>query len=205
MLYDLTIKEFTEVLASSSPAPGGGSVSALAGALSAALASMVASLTAGKKGYEQHDGKMREIAAKMPLKYGELIEAIEEDSKSFDGVLAAFKLPKTTDEEKAARKNAIEKATMHAANVPLSTAEKASALFDDLDFLAKNGNKNALSDVAVAAMMARSATLGALSNVEINIASLSESDYKSRLIKRVTQLRQQANAREKTILDALTV
>lgn len=205
MLYDLTIKEFTKILASNSPAPGGGSVAALAGALSAALASMVASLTVGKKGYEQHDEKMKEIAAKMPVKYGEFIQAIEEDSCSFNGVMAAFKLPKITDEEKAARKAAIEKATMCAAEVPLSTAEKVNALFDDLDFLAKNGNKNALSDVLVAAMMARSALLGALSNVEINLCGLSECTYKSGLIKRVGELRQSAYDREKAVLDAITL
>lgn len=205
MLYDLTIKEFTEVLASNSPVPGGGSACALAGALSAALANMVALLTAGKKGYEQHSEKMSEIAQKMPSKYAEFIQAIEEDSKSFDGVMTAFKLPKLSDEDKAARKLAIQKATMHAANVPLSTAQKADALFDDLDFLAKNGNKSALSDVAVAAMMARTALLGALCNVEINLSSLCESDYKSDLIGKIAILRQSAYAREKAILDAITL
>jgi formiminotetrahydrofolate cyclodeaminase len=205
MLYELTVKEFILTTASKEPVPGGGSVSALCGSLSASLAKMVAGLTVGKKNYEAVNDKMQEVVEKMPAFIDRLMQAIQEDSNSFDTVMAAFRLPKDTEEQKAARRDAINCATKSAAEVPLKTAQMVAETFDTLAFVAENGNKNAMSDIAVATMLARTAVFGALYNVKINLSGLPDDDYKKETQKEVERLHNLAENREKEILSKITL
>lgn len=202
---DMSLEQFTKQTASNSPVPGGGSVSALCAALSVSLAQMVTALTAGKKNYEAVTPKMEKIGRKMEELQNVLLAKIDEDSNAFDTVMAAFKLPKITDEEKALRRQAIEKATVFAAEVPLSLAEDCCSLFDDFAFVAQKGNKNALSDIAVATMLLRTAVLGALYNVKINLGGLPESEYKQKTCTKVEKLEAQAIAKEKEILSYIVL
>ena len=119
MLVDLTVKEFLNKVAGSDPVPGGGSIAALNGAIASALAAMVANLTVGKKGYEAHEELMQHIAGVALQEKDTFIEDIDRDSEAYDSVFACFKMPKATDEEKAARSAAIQEATKFAAIVPM--------------------------------------------------------------------------------------
>lgn len=203
LLQDQTIKDFVALTASDAPVPGGGSVSALCAAVSAALVQMVAGLTAGKKGYEAASGKMAEIAAALPAMQKEFLEGIDKDSQAFDKVMGAFRLPKSTDEEKAYRRQKINEATLYAAEVPLGIARKALEMTQMCKFVASNGNKNALSDAAVAAMTLRTAVRGALFNVRINLAGLPEGEYRSKLFAEVEETELQIEHDEKEILESI--
>lgn len=205
MLYDLSLSDFIAKTASSDPVPGGGSVSAMCGSLSAALAKMVAGLTVGKKNYLAVSDQMQKVVDEMPAYIESLKEAIQEDSNSFDGVMAAFKLPKETEEDKAKRRKAIDDATVIAAKVPLKTAETVAQLFPTLEFVAANGNKNAMSDIAVATMLARTAVFGALYNVRINLAGLPDSDFKTETHQKVNALHETAETKEKHILSLIVL
>ncbi len=205
MLYDLSLSDFIAKTASSDPVPGGGSVSAMCGSLSAALAKMVAGLTVGKKNYLAVSDQMQKVVDEMPAYIESLKEAIQEDSNSFDGVMAAFKLPKETEEDKAKRRKAIDDATVIAAKVPLKTAETVAQLFPTLEFVAANGNKNAMSDIAVATMLARTAVFGALYNVRINLAGLPDSDFKTETYQKVNALHETAETKEKHILSLIVL
>lgn len=203
MLKDLTVASFVDKLESSDPVPGGGSVAALSASTSAALASMVASLTVGKKNYEAVSEKMEEISKTMNAYKMMLVDFIDKDANSFDGVMQAMKMPKETDEEKAARTAKIQEETKYAAMVPFEVAEKTTELFDAIAFLVEHGNKNAQTDVLVAAMMARTAVLGALYNVKINLGSIKDTVFVEDLTQKVSALEKIAIEKEQAIL-ALT-
>ena len=205
LLQDQSIKDFAALTASDAPVPGGGSVSAMCAAISSALTQMVAGLTAGKKGYETETEKMTEIVNTMPKNTAEFLDGIDRDSEAFDLVMNAFRMPKATDEEKAVRRQKINEATVYAAEVPMNLAREAVNLFPVIDYVSKNGNKNALSDIAVATMILRTAVRGALFNVRINLASLPESDYKSALSLEVIELEKQADEQEKSILSNINL
>jgi len=162
MLGDMYLKEFLEKTASKEPVPGGGSVAALSSALSASLAAMVANLTIGKKNYEEVSDKMVKIAEELNLRRREFVQLIDKDANSFDSVLQAFKMPKGTDEEKKLRTEAIQDGMKYAAKVPLGVAIDTSKLFEYIEIVVKSGNKNAVTDGLVAAMMARTAIKSAL-------------------------------------------
>ena len=168
MLVDLTVKEFLNKVAGSDPVPGGGSIAALNGAIASALAAMVANLTVGKKGYEAHEELMQHIAGVTLQEKDTFIEDIDRDSEAYDSVFACFKMPKATDEEKAARSAAIQEATKFAALVPMQVARNAYELMTVIMDVARLGNRNAVTDACVAMISARSAVLGALMNVRIN-------------------------------------
>lgn len=200
-----TLEQFALDTSSNSPVPGGGSVSALCASLSVALAQMVARLTIGKKNYEAVSDKMSAIVVTMSELQSDFLEAIDKDANSFDAVMKAFKLPKESQEEKDYRRSEIIKATKYAAEIPLSLAEKCSTVFDDFNFVAENGNKNALSDIAVAAMLIRTAILGALYNVKINLNSLPDDEYKEKMKLKVSALEEMAEGKEKEILSKITL
>ena len=147
MLKDLTVTGFIEELASDSPAPGGGSVAALGAAQTAALFAMVCSLTVGNKKYEDAKEEMSGYIPELKEYEKFFIDAIDNDANSFNGVIAAFKLPKETDEEKAIRKETIQKEYKNAANVPLSTGMKAMELLKYAEPLILRGNQSAITDV----------------------------------------------------------
>ncbi|WP_427338221.1 cyclodeaminase/cyclohydrolase family protein [Caloranaerobacter sp. DY30410] len=200
MLQDLNLKEFLEKTASKSPVPGGGSVAALSASLSASLIEMVGNLTIGKKGYEDVEDEMKEIVS-ICSKYREkFVNDIDRDSDAFNKVMAAFKLPKDTEEEKAARKKAIQESFKTAALVPLEVAEDAFKLLEFAAKVVEKGNKNAVTDGAVAAMMARTAVLSALYNVKINLGSIKDEEFVSKVSKQVESLESQVNNIEKEIL-----
>ena len=177
MLTDLTLTEFLEKIASHSPVPGGGSIAALSAAIAASLSEMVAHLTIGKKGYEALEEEMQEIA-KDAFQYRErLIRAIDKDSDAYNDVIAAFKLPKGTEQERNNREGAIQEALINATLVPLDVARDAFKIIELAGKVVKQGNKNAVTDAAVAVMMARTAALSALYNVKINLASIKDANF----------------------------
>ena len=200
MLADKNLKEFLKETASNSPVPGGGSVAALSAGLAAALTAMVANLTIGKKGYEELEEEMT-VIAKEAEKYKDLfIEYIDKDSDAFNQVMDAFKLPKETEEEKEIRKNKIQEALKNAALVPLEVARTALKIMDIIEKVVVKGNKNAVTDGAVAAMMARTATLSALYNVKINLGSIKDADFVEKTQKEVRQIEEDVVKLEKEIL-----
>lgn len=194
MLAELTIKEFMSTLSSDSPVPGGGSVAALCGAGACSLIAMVASLTIGKKGYEDSWEEMASIKSHMDKISREFLNSMDEDAASYQKVISCFQMPKLTDEEKENRNAAIQAATIGAALVPLAIAEKASTLFDYARRVILKGNKNAASDGEVALLMARTSVLGALYNVKINAESIKDPKIKADLLFKVSSLEQEANA-----------
>ena len=170
-----TLREFQDALTSSDPTPGGGSAAGVALGQAAALAVMVSDLTLSKDSLQ--DGwtiseKVKLVA--IPL-LDEGLELATQDSDAFDAVVASFRLPKATDDEKASRRDSIRSATLGAAEVPFRTASKALDLLELLPELAEKGNPNAASDVGVAGLLASAALKGAVFNVEINLESLPES------------------------------
>ena len=192
MLADLTVKDFLDKVACSDPVPGGGSIAALNGALASSLSTMVARLTVGKKGYEVSEEVMQHAQTITLRLLDEFMALIDKDSAAYNEVFACFKLPKTTDEEKAARSAAIQKATKQAALVPLEVAD-----------VARLGNRNAVTDACVAMMSARTAVLGALLNVRINLGSLKDRDFVLQLQTEADAIEQTACQREKELLDAV--
>ena len=194
MLKDLTIKEFLEQLASSEPVPGGGSVAALSSGLSVALVQMVANLTIDKKGYEAVNEEMKNIKAAVEPKINEFMDLIDKDANSFNAVIKAFKMPKTTEAEKEVRKSAIQEGMKYAAKVPLEVAESTAKLFPLIEVVVEKGNKNAVTDGLVAAMMARTAIKSALYNVKINLGSIKDESFVNDYSKKVEILENEADS-----------
>lgn len=203
MLAELVVKEFLNKVAGSDPVPGGGSIAALNGAIASALAAMVANLTIGKKGYEPHEELMRYISEVAMRQKDTFVADIDRDSEAYDGVFACFKMPKATDEEKAARSAAIQEATKHAALVPMQVARNAYELMPIIADVARLGNRNAVTDACVAMMSARSAVLGALMNVRINLGSLKDKEFVAKLQAEADELERLACAQEKELLDEI--
>jgi len=200
MLIDLNVKEFVSETASNSPVPGGGSVAALAGSLGVALATMVANLTVGKEKYAEVEDQMQKVIKTGDDIREKLVELIDRDATSFDGVMKAFKLPKETDEEKAARTAKIQSEYKYAASVPMETAELAMAIMDLAEVVVEKGNPNAVTDGAVAAMMSRTAVLSALLNVKINIGSIKDEAFVTEMKEKIVTLEKKAVEREAEVL-----
>ena len=178
-LLDLNLRQFANELSSESPAPGGGSAAALAGALSASLSAMVSNLTVGKKDYEDVQSKVIELAVRGQNLKDEFLRDVDLDTIAFNRVMDAMKMTKKTDEQKLARNNAMEKATKEATLVPLSVLERClDAIFLSLE-IARIGNKNSISDAGVAGLMARAAALGAYYNVLINLPGIRDEKFKT--------------------------
>ena len=201
MLTDLTVKDFLNKVAGSDPVPGGGSIAALNGALASALAAMVANLTIGKKKYAEVQEDMQAIAQEAERLMGDFTADIDRDSDAYDRVFACFKMPKETDEEKAARSAAIQEATKYAAQVPLEVARRACALMPLMAEVALKGNQNAVTDACVAMMSARNAVLAAVLNVRINLSSLKDAELVTRLQAEADGLEQQACQQEQALLN----
>jgi len=199
-MKNLTVLEFAQKTASKDPVPGGGSISALAGALAASLAEMVAGLTLGSKRYADVYDEMQPIKEKANTLTNELMDDIQKDSDAFTEVMNAFKLPKATDEEKSSRSAAIQTALKGAAEVPLGVAEKAYSIMELSKAVVTKGNKNAVTDGMVSAMMARTAVLGALLNVKINLGSIKDEAYVKDMTKRVNELEAKTMEKETVIL-----
>lgn len=184
MLKDMKITEFLNELGSDSPAPGGGSVAALAGALSGGLVSMVGRLS-GK--CEEQD-KIKKIIEESDAVAEELKNLIDKDTEAFNKVMAAFKMPKGTDEEKTERKKAIQSGMKEAAIVPLEVMEKAIEAMELAKDIAVLGNKNAITDAGVSGIMGYAAVKGAAYNVQINLLSIKDEDFKREKADRLSEL-----------------
>lgn len=165
----------------------------------------VASLTIGKKGYETHEELMRHIFDIAVQSKNVFVEDIDRDSEAYDSVFACFKMPKASDEEKAARSTAIQEATKFAALIPMQVARNAYELMNIIMDVARLGNRNAVTDACVAMMAARSAVLGALMNVRINLASLKDKEFVSKLQNEADALEQHACEKEKELLDEINL
>ncbi|MCS6886045.1 MAG: glutamate formimidoyltransferase [Acidobacteriota bacterium] len=183
---------FPDLVAAGTPTPGGGSVAAHCGMLSAALGQMMCNLTIGKKKYVEVEDRVKQILDQLAKLRTELCQAIEEDAKSFEAVMQASKLPKDTQEEQAARAAALDQATRKAAEVPLCTAQAALKVLELLAELARIGNKNVLTDVGVGALLAETAVRGAYYNVLVNLASIADENYRTDLRKKGHQVVHQA-------------
>ena len=205
MLKDLTITEFLEQTASSEPLPGGGCTAALSAALAASLTEMVANLTIGRKEYQAVDEDMKEIAQAAADFRKKLQNDIENDARAYRQVLAAFKLPKKTDDEKNQRSDAIQQAFKTAATVPLGVARDAINIMDLAARAITDGNPNATSDGAVAVLAARTAALAAAYNVKINLSAIKDTELVAELTREIEELEQQVIDKEKEILAQVNV
>jgi glutamate formiminotransferase/formiminotetrahydrofolate cyclodeaminase len=178
LLTSMKIDTFTDLLSTDAPAPGGGSVAALCGALSSALSSMVGALTHGKKGYEKTFTRMEEIGVEAQRLKEEFLSDVDRDTAAFNKVMSAMRLPKKSDEEKAVRQAAIEEATKEATLVPLGVLKRALAAARLARAVVEQGNKNSISDAGVAALAARTAAEGAYLNVRINLPGIGDESFK---------------------------
>ena len=199
-LVDLTVAGFAEETASESPAPGGGSISAYLGALGAALAAMVANLSSHKPGWDDRWEEFSDWAVKGQNLKNDLLTLVDEDTISFNRVMDAFGLPKTTEDEKAFRSNAIQEATKYAAEVPYRTMERALESFEVIRAMAEHGNPNSVTDAGVGALCARSAVMGAYLNVKINVSGLSDKAFADELIAKGAEIERRAVAAESEIM-----
>jgi formiminotetrahydrofolate cyclodeaminase len=200
MLSELTIKEFLEKIASEFPTPGGGSVAALSAALAASLTEMVANLTIGKKGYGDVEDEMKSVAQDALRLKSDLVSAIDNDSNAYNDVMTALKLPGETEAEKRHREEKIQRGMKHAAIVPLAVAECAIRVMELAGKTVAKGNKNAITDGAVAVMMAKTAVLSALYNVKINLRTIKDKSFIVKISKQVKKLETNALDREKELL-----
>jgi len=200
-LADGSLRQFVDDTSVDSPVPGGGSVAALAGSLAAALISMVANLTVGKKSYQEVEDDMKAAAVAAQAVKGALVRAIDADSEAFDAVMAAMRLPRTTEAEAAQRDQAIQAATRQAIDVPMSVIESCERLLDALGAVAARGNQNSLSDAGVAALCAATAARGAMLNVLINLPGVSDEAYAARTRERALDLCDAVVARSRAIYE----
>jgi formiminotetrahydrofolate cyclodeaminase len=185
---DLSIEDFTGRLASSDPVPGGGSASAVAAALGASLVVMVASLTTGRSKYADHEPMLGWAADMGGRLVDRFLEIADADAEAFGGFAAALKMPRDTDDEIAARTEAMQAAARRSAEVPLSCVEACLDLLQAAEALAGRSNPHAASDVDVAALLGEAAARGAAANVMINLPSTGDPELEGRLTQRVTEL-----------------
>ncbi|WP_017414676.1 cyclodeaminase/cyclohydrolase family protein [Clostridium tunisiense] len=204
MLDNKTVREFVEELGSNSPAPGGGSVAALASSLASALSAMVFNLTVGKKAYASLNDEEKALVDKhleiTDKSKDEFLDLMNKDVEAFNSVMAAFKLPKETEEEKAIRSEKIQEGYKGAIAIPLEVARKTFNLYDSILVSVKYGNKNAISDGGVAALMTQSAIEGAILNVKINLSSIKDEEYKTAMEKEIERLSNEGLKRKEEIL-----
>ncbi len=200
-LADLTVKAFAEETSRESPAPGGGTIAAYMGALGAALGTMVANLAAHKAGWDDLWNSFSIVADKGQQLLDELLHLVDEDTEAFQRIMAAFGLPKGSEAEKSARSEAIQQATLYAAEVPLRTMKAAIKVFPLCRDMAERGNPASVSDAGVGALAARAAVLGAGLNVRINVASLKDRTTADALIAEAQALTAQAIQAEREIMD----
>lgn len=198
LMIEQKLTEYLENAKTPDPNPGGGSVAAYVGALGAALNIMVAELSYGKKDYEALPDETKKEVEDGVVKLNAIIEKlkplVDEDSKSFDAVLDAYKLPKETDEEKAHRSKMIQEGYIHALTVPLTTAELCMDAMGLLDVFAHHGGMHAITDVGCGVLMLATGVEGALFNVVINLKGVKDEEKRAHYAKKARELRDEARA-----------
>ena len=200
-LVDMSVRGFAEETASESAAPGGGSIAATMGALGAALATMVANLSSHKRGWDDRWEEFSGWAERGKSFYDRLLQLVDEDTEAFNSLMGAFALPKATDEEKAARSEAIQAATRSAIEVPLAVMQASCDSMEVIAAMAEIGNPNSVSDAGVGALAARSAVVGAHLNVKINAGSIKDPAYRASVLATAAELDVHARRRETEILE----
>jgi glutamate formiminotransferase/formiminotetrahydrofolate cyclodeaminase len=198
-LVKMNLREFCNETLNDSPAPGGGSVAALMGALGASLGGMVANLSAGKRGWDDKLEYFSDWAVKAQQLKDELLSLVDEDTTAFNRVMDAFALPKESAEEKAARSRAIQEATKYAAEVPLKVMETASKSYALLGEMAGKGNPASISDVGVGALATRACIEGAALNVRINLGQLKDEKFKTALANKVQEISESSDTQSKKV------
>lgn len=176
-------------IASDSPVPGGGSVSALSGALGAALGAMVSRISASKQAGTMQGGRLEELIGDLDRARERLADAFDRDAASYEGVIAAYRLPKETADQQAARRQAVQEAMRHATSVPLETAHLCSRVLDLCLVAARQGYEQAVTDAGVGALLAYSGGLGALYNVEVNLGSVDDQQFVDSVRRELEDLR----------------
>jgi len=199
-LVDLSCVEFANETSKESPAPGGGSISAYIGALGASLGMMVANLSAHKPGWDEQWETFSDWAVKGEQLKKDLLFLVDEDTRSFNRIIDAFGLPKTTEEEKAIRKKAIQDATKYAIEIPFKTMGKAFEVFELCKAMAQIGNPTSVSDAGVGALCIRAAVMGSYLNVKINASSLDDKVFVDEIIKKADAIIKETIKKEEEIL-----
>ncbi len=204
-MQNKTLAEFTKhIIMAEQPLVGGGSTAALAGSIAASLYGLIASIS--EEGLDANQlAELKQMGEHCSNLREELLAAVSDDCNSFEDVMAAFKMPKATDEEKALRSAKIQEGYKKAIAVPMATAQKSASLFKPIHFLMQYGNKNAETDILVAAMCVRTAVLGAVYNVKINLKSVKDAAYSEQTMQQAIALEKQALVCEKQILDLSTL
>ncbi len=188
MFENNTICDFLIDLSSKKPSPGGGTVAALLGALSSSLCSMMANLTIDKKNYEDAWQPSKDLVLRMSIRKNDFLKLMDKDAKSFDSVIAAYKLPKNTEEEIEYRKKKIQEGYLEAIQSPIEIAENCFMLFDDIEYIVVNGNEMVVTDGIASAICASCAINLALLNVKINIKSVKDEDFVKEMKNKVQEL-----------------
>ncbi len=202
-LVEMGVTEFVDELGSDSPAPGGGSVSALASAMAAGLSNMVGVLTYGKKGYKEHWDEIEELSNTAQAMKDTFLYLVDEDTQSFNNVMAAMRLPKQSAEQKTARAQAIQKATVYSAQIPLQVMENSLKIMSLAARLTEIGNQNSLSDAGVAVLQAGAGLEGAAMNVLINIPGIDDKQVVADFEQQVAKLRSEAKTLSDQVLAAI--
>lgn len=204
MLIQKSLKDYIYDTSTGKPTPGGGSVAALAGSLGSALTQMVGNLTFDKKSFDKLDVEVKRVLQenfeKLKDKMDILSEIIDEDSKAFDGVMQALKMPKGTEDEIQARNRAIQVGYKKALEVPLKCARECLDVLKLQLIFANHGNINAITDVGVGVLLAHSGLEGALFNVRINLLSIKDEDYKSSIVDEMNRIFKEGNGLKDDIL-----
>ncbi|MCO5255500.1 MAG: glutamate formimidoyltransferase [Lentimicrobium sp.] len=201
LLMDMTCSAFADETASESPAPGGGSISAYMGALGVSLGTMVANLSSHKPGWDDRWEEFSDWAEKGQVLKDELIRLVDEDTNAFNRIMDAFGLPKGSEQEKAARTEAIQQATRYAIEIPFRVMKKSFETMEILKAMAETGNPNSVSDAGVGALAARSAVMGAFLNVKINAAGLNDKAYVASVLAEGSDIERNAKQMEEQILE----
>jgi glutamate formiminotransferase/formiminotetrahydrofolate cyclodeaminase len=199
-LIDLSLSDFANETASESPAPGGGSIAAYVGSLGVSLATMVANLSSHKVGWDDRWEEFSQWAEKGQQFKDQLLKLVDEDTQAFNQIMAAFSLPKSNEEEKAIRTNAIQAATKNAIDIPFKIMSIAFESMQVIKAMAEIGNPNSVSDAGVGALCARAAVLGAFMNVRINAVDYQEKTYTASILQKGQEMEADAIQLEKQIL-----
>src|SRR5688572_5870312 len=200
-LVSMPLNDFADETASESPAPGGGSIAAYVGSLGVSLATMVANLSSHKKGWDDRWEEFSNWAEKGQQYKDELLRLVDADTKAFNGIMNAMSLPKGTDEEKAARKSAINEATKVAIEVPFQVMKLSYDSMEVIKAMAEVGNPNSVSDAGVGALCARSAVMGAFMNVRINASGYDDKSFVEDMLRKGREIEEKAKAKESQILE----
>ena len=200
-LQNLTVKELLEKTAGNDPVPGGGSISALHGAVAAALTVMLANLTIGREKYAEQETQMKRTALQMEECRRQFLNDIDRDSEAYRQVFEAYKLPRETEKEKTRRHHKIQEATLAASLVPLEVARCAFDMLDTISETTRRGNKNAVTDGCVAMMTCRTAVLGALFNVRINLSALKDESFVQELKHTCDRMEAETRTKEEQLVN----